>query len=196
MKLAVFDTHTYDREALAAANARYAHDLTDQCLCHRASSSDRRGLHSGRPLPSLTESVMTAVNFRERPSERSSVRPVVKGAPERLLAMSTRLMGGTDVVPLDAETVPDAAKNMGSRGLRALGMAYRTLPDAPAGGVVPPPEELTFLGLQGMLDPPRAGVRDAIQGWQDAAGIHVVRQGATPVRSSRSRVTASMTHQP
>lgn len=28
MKLAVFDTHTYDREALAAANVRYAHDLT------------------------------------------------------------------------------------------------------------------------------------------------------------------------
>src|SRR3970282_1521320 len=28
MKLAVFDTHTYDREALAAANGRYAHDLT------------------------------------------------------------------------------------------------------------------------------------------------------------------------
>jgi D-lactate dehydrogenase len=28
MKLAIFDTHTYDREALAAANARYAHDLT------------------------------------------------------------------------------------------------------------------------------------------------------------------------
>jgi len=28
MKLAVFDTHTYDREALAAANNRYAHELT------------------------------------------------------------------------------------------------------------------------------------------------------------------------
>jgi len=28
MKLAVFDTHTYDRDALAAANGRYAHDLT------------------------------------------------------------------------------------------------------------------------------------------------------------------------
>jgi len=28
MKLAVFDTHTYDREALAAANDRYAHELT------------------------------------------------------------------------------------------------------------------------------------------------------------------------
>ena len=28
MKLAVFDAHTYDREALAAANDRYAHELT------------------------------------------------------------------------------------------------------------------------------------------------------------------------
>jgi Ca2+-transporting ATPase len=97
----------------------------------------------------------------------------VKGAPERLLAMSTRLMASTGVVPLDAETVLHAAKNMGSRGLRVLGMAYRTLSEAPAGGVVPVPEQLTFLGLQGMLDPPRAGVREAIQGCQDA-GIRVV----------------------
>jgi P-type Ca2+ transporter type 2C len=39
--------------------------------------------------------------------------------------------------------------------------------------VVPAPAELTFVGLQGMLDPPRAGGCEAIRGCQDA-GIRVV----------------------
>ncbi len=40
MKLAVFDTHTYDREALVVANIRYAHDLTffEPRLTHQTAS--------------------------------------------------------------------------------------------------------------------------------------------------------------
>jgi Ca2+-transporting ATPase len=97
----------------------------------------------------------------------------VKGAPERLLDMSTHLLGASGVAPLDRGAVLRTAADMAGRGLRVLGMAYRLLPGAPAGGVVPAPDALTFLGLQGMLDPPRAGVREAIEGCQDA-GIRVV----------------------
>jgi magnesium-transporting ATPase (P-type) len=97
---------------------------------------------------------------------------VVKGAPERLLAMSTEALTPGGPVPLDVEAVLQAARNMGGRGLRVLGMAYRVLDGPPPGGVVPPPDRLVFAGLQGMMDPPRAGVHDAIRGCQDA-GIRV-----------------------
>jgi Ca2+-transporting ATPase len=96
----------------------------------------------------------------------------VKGAPERLLDASTHVLGDDGPAPLDRAPVLRAATDMGARGLRVLGMAYRVLPGPPAGGVVPAPEGLTFLGLQGMWDPPRAGVREAIEGCQDA-GIRV-----------------------
>jgi calcium-translocating P-type ATPase len=96
----------------------------------------------------------------------------VKGAPERVLAMSTHALADQGPTRLDRNAVLQGAREMGARGLRVLGMAYRVLPHAPTSGAVPPPESLTFLGLQGMLDPPRAGVRDAIHGCQEA-GIRV-----------------------
>jgi calcium-translocating P-type ATPase len=96
----------------------------------------------------------------------------VKGAPERLLAMCAHVLTGDGERPLDEASVLEAAHDMASRGLRVLGMAYRTSPDGGA-AALHEPTDLVFLGLQGMMDPPRAAVPDAIRGCQEA-GIRVV----------------------
>ncbi|HMA42384.1 MAG TPA: HAD-IC family P-type ATPase, partial [Gemmatimonadales bacterium] len=67
-----------------------------------------------------------------------------------------------------------AASDMARDGLRVLAVGARRLPGVPA---VLDPEAIevdeTFLGLVGLLDPPRAEAKDAVAQCQ-SAGIHVV----------------------
>jgi calcium-translocating P-type ATPase len=98
---------------------------------------------------------------------------LVKGAPERVLTMSSWLQGPHGPVPLEASAVHAAAARMAGRGLRVLAMAYRPLEQVPASPDELPTDGLVFCGLQAMLDPPRPGVREAIAGCH-AAGIRVV----------------------
>ncbi|HSP81490.1 MAG TPA: HAD-IC family P-type ATPase, partial [Myxococcaceae bacterium] len=99
----------------------------------------------------------------------------MKGAPERVLAMCRELQGERGPVPLEPEQVHRASRALAERGLRVLAMAYRKLPRGPhvSEDAVPEPEALIFLGLTGMMDPPRAGVHEAVGACQDA-GIRVV----------------------
>jgi magnesium-transporting ATPase (P-type) len=98
----------------------------------------------------------------------------VKGAPERVLAMCERVDATPGRPAPDHAAVREEAQQMAARGLRVLGMAYRELagPDEHLGDTTDP-TGCTFLGLQGMQDPPRRGVREAIAGCQ-AAGVRVV----------------------
>lgn len=89
----------------------------------------------------------------------SGIQVMVKGAPERVLAMCTFK---------DAEAVVDrlrhAAEEMASRGYRVLALAEgeadpkMTRESHPA-----QPTGLRFCGFVGMIDPLRAGVREAVE---------------------------------
>jgi Ca2+-transporting ATPase len=96
----------------------------------------------------------------------------VKGAPERIVAMCEAAAG---LPALDAAAVLDEAHRMAAAGLRVLAMASREDRAPPEHGELraAPPADLTFLGLQAMIDPPRPEVAAAVRGCQ-AAGIRVL----------------------
>ena len=90
----------------------------------------------------------------------------VKGAPERIVGMSSRMLGPDGVEDIDPEAVLAAADRMASDGLRVLAMADMEVedPDPSRVETLIGTGGLTLLGLQGMLDPPRAGVAEAVEG--------------------------------
>lgn len=97
----------------------------------------------------------------------------VKGAPDKLMSMSTSMRTVAGDEPIDVEEVSAANHELASRGLRVIATACRTLDDDEArDGFLAPPSALTLLGLEGMADPPRPGVAEAIAACQDA-GIAV-----------------------
>ncbi len=97
---------------------------------------------------------------------------LVKGAPERVLERCVR-MHGVERLFVRAATLQVAA-DMAADGLRVIAFACRhleRLPTAHAGAAIE--TELEFLGLFGLIDPPRPEAADAVRLCQDA-GIAVV----------------------
>ena len=94
----------------------------------------------------------------------------VKGSPERILEMCNTRMEDGNIKQINKEKTLDKANEMAEEALRLLAMAYKitdktSLDESDLG-------DMTFLGMQGMIDPPR---EEAIEGVNKcrSAGIRV-----------------------
>lgn len=120
---------------------------------------------------------------------------LTKGAPEQVLEICSRIMtssGPRDMSPQEHERVVEAYERMASQGLRVMALARRG-----GNNTELVEENLTFLGLVGIIDPPRAEVRDAIAAAK-SAGIRVVMiTGDSPITASAiaDQLGLPVTHQ-
>jgi len=97
----------------------------------------------------------------------------VKGSPERVLAMCHNQLVNGNIEPVQSGTILEAANDMAKQALRVLGVAFKDVPADKISLTAEDMKGLVFLGLQGMLDPPREEAIEAVAKCK-RAGIRVV----------------------
>lgn len=97
----------------------------------------------------------------------------VKGSPEKIIELCRDRFEGSHTGPLDDDEILITAEKMASDGLRVIGMACKRAGRDTQRIEPEDIQDLTFLGLQGMIDPPREEVRESI-GKCRTAGIRVI----------------------
>ena len=99
----------------------------------------------------------------------------VKGAPDILLNLCTRIYDDGKIrklTPKDKKLVHDANEQFATKALRILAFAYNPLKSNEKASANTE-KDLIFVGLQGMIDPPRAEVFDSIKKCKEA-GIRII----------------------
>ena len=87
----------------------------------------------------------------------------VKGSPEQVLTLCTHQItqnGPADITP---EEIHQRAEELASKALRLLAMATKTVPHTHTRITTKDLHTLTFLGIEGMMDPPRQEAITAIE---------------------------------
>ncbi|HXE91006.1 MAG TPA: cation-translocating P-type ATPase [Terriglobales bacterium] len=109
-------------------------------------------------------SVTPALHSLEHALAGAPLVAFAKGAVDSLLGVSTQAWNEGRMEPLDDDErarILAAAERLAAQGMRVLGVAFRPLPEVPS-ELERAEAQFVFLGIVGMMDPPRPEVKEAV----------------------------------
>jgi Ca2+-transporting ATPase len=164
-------------------NAEITGDPTEACLLVAAEKAgiDYKEAQAGNAFVSeipfdSKRKMMTVI--RKTRGGGGGLRAFVKGAPEMVLERSAFVLeNGRErkLTAKDKKAFLEANTKMASAALRVLGFAYRAVSagEAKKPDAASVESRLVFIGLAGMIDPPRQEAKEAIAACH-SAGIRVI----------------------
>ena len=122
------------------------------------------------PFDSARKRMSTVNQFDE------GLRALAKGGVDEILAVSKYVLRNNEIVEMteeDKERIQTQNATFAEKALRVLAVSYKPLETNPEEGDLSIESNLIFVGLVGMIDPPRPEVYDAIETCK-RAGIRTV----------------------
>ncbi|SDI67290.1 cation-translocating P-type ATPase [Natribacillus halophilus] len=113
---------------------------------------------------------------------------VTKGAPDVLISKCTSARVNGETRPLTEAMIADwnqTVSRMAKQALRTIAIAVKPLPGSGSYQATDVENEMTLIGLQAMMDPPRSDVKEAIEQCREA-GIKTVMITGDHVETARA----------
>ncbi|MBI3432805.1 MAG: cation-translocating P-type ATPase [Hydrogenophilales bacterium] len=170
-------------DAVVDAAGTLSGDPTETALLEAAQAAGFGQVALRETRPRLAELPFDSERARMSTLHRDgeAVLMLVKGAPERVLALCVDRLGAAGTTAIDRTVLQDEAERLAAQGLRVLAFALRRLPRVPdALDAATLESALTFVGLAGLIDPPRPEAAESVAACKAAGIIPVMITGDHP----------------
>lgn len=175
-------------DARKGADGRFIGDPTEVALYEAAFSKGFKKEELIEKFPRIAEipfdsnrKLMTTFHMWEN----GKILSITKGAPDVLLERVDDELSSKGRGKVDKESIARANERISSHGLRVLAVAIREWDEVPGDLTSEVVENnLTFIGLVGMMDPPREEAKDAVSMCKAAGIIPVMITGDHPITAS------------